>query len=86
MALMPKVGELLFEEGALAGSVATVAVIALAPVLGRIARPVARELIRGGYAAVHKTREVAVDTGERWQDLVAEARSELAEEAARPRR
>lgn len=84
MASMPNVGELLFEESALTGSMVALGAFVLVPVLGRVARPVAKELIKGGYLAARKAREVAVDSGERWMDLVAEARSELSEQSMQP--
>jgi hypothetical protein len=39
-------------------------------------RPVAKMIIRAGIAVSDKTREVVAETGEQFQDMVAEVRSE----------
>lgn len=84
MSLTGDFGELFMKDGSPTGAAVTVGVLVLAPVIGRVLRPLAKEVIKGGYVAGHKLREVAVHTGEHWSDLVAEAREELATEQTRP--
>lgn len=50
----------------------------LIPALGRGLRPVAKGTLKGCMALTDKTRGVLAETGERWHDLVAEARAEHA--------
>ena len=83
MSLAGDFGDLFMKEGGLTGTAVTIAALVLAPVIGRALRPVVKEMIKGGYAATYKIREVAAHTGEHWTDLVAEARQELAAEEAR---
>jgi hypothetical protein len=83
MALLNDLGETLFEGGGVTGTLVVAGGLMLAPLVGRALRPVAKELIKDGYVLAHKAREVAADTGERWGDLVAEAREELDTEQSR---
>lgn len=46
------------------------------PRVTRGMRPVAKMIIRGGIAISDKAREVVAETGEQFQDIVAEARAE----------
>ena len=84
MSLAGDFSELFVKDGSLTGVAVTVGILVLAPVVGRALRPVAKEVIKGGYLAGHKIREVAAHTGEHWSDLVAEAREELAAEQSGP--
>jgi hypothetical protein len=54
----------------------------LLPALARIVKPVAKAMIKSGFIFYEKTRETFAELGEMAEDLVAEARSELAEEQA----
>jgi hypothetical protein len=49
----------------------------LVPVVASIVKPLAKAAIKGGVLLYEKGREVAAETGEVVEDLVAEARSEL---------
>lgn len=51
-----------------------------APLLGRAARPVVRQVIKGGIVAQRELLRVVEHVREDLQDLTAEARSELGEE------
>ena len=53
------------------------------PALTQAARPLARTLIKAGIVLYHKGRESLAEAGETLDDLVAEARAELAEEQQR---
>ncbi len=51
----------------------------LIPVLASVAKPLTKAAIKGGLIVFEKGKEVAAETREVLEDLVAEARSELAE-------
>jgi|SRR3954452_14008062 len=48
----------------------------LVPALGRGLRPIAKGAIKGYLAVAERSREMFAETGERLQDLYAEAQSE----------
>jgi len=48
-----------------------------APFVTKAARPVAKELIKGGIYLSDKAKEYIAESGEELADLVAEARSEM---------
>ena len=72
--------EEVFELGG--GAVAAVAIgvgaLVLAPVLLPAFRPIAKAAIKAGVVAYDQARTAAAEMGESIEDLVAEARSELA--------
>ena len=45
--------------------------------IGSIFRPIAKELIKGGIVVADSVSEFASETGERFKDLLAEAKSEV---------
>ena len=45
--------------------------------VGSILRPIAKELIKGGIVLADTVSELASETGEKFKDLLAEAKSEL---------
>ena len=45
--------------------------------IGSIFRPIAKELIKGGIVVADAVSELASETGEKFKDLLAEAKSEL---------
>lgn len=61
----------------LMGIVGAMIAPALAPMLKRAARPVAKSAIRGSYALYEKGRVAAAEMGEKVEDLIAEARAEM---------
>ncbi|MDJ0569996.1 MAG: DUF5132 domain-containing protein [Pleurocapsa sp. MO_192.B19] len=83
---MPFKVEDLFEDLGIPGIAAGVGAIILAPVLipavAKASKPVAKALIKGGIIAYKKSRSAIAETGEVLEDLVAEAKVELAEEEA----
>lgn len=82
-----KVGDL-FEDLGIPGIAAGVGAVVLAPVLipavAKASKPVAKALIKGGIIAYEKSKSAIAETGEVLEDLVAEAKVELAEEEAEP--
>jgi hypothetical protein len=61
----------------LMGVVGAMIAPAIAPVLRRAARPVAKSAIRGSYVLYEKGRVAAAEMGEKVEDLIAEARAEM---------
>jgi hypothetical protein len=49
------------------------------PVLASVAKPLAKAAIKGGLMIYEKGREVVAEAGEVVEDLVAEAKAEMAE-------
>jgi len=45
--------------------------------VGSILRPLAKELIKGGIVLADTVSELASETGEKFKDLLAEAKSEM---------
>jgi hypothetical protein len=52
------------------------------PILASVVKPMAKAAIKGGFLLYQKGREVAAETQEVVEDLVAEARAELEEAGA----
>jgi uncharacterized protein DUF5132 len=50
------------------------------PILAGAAKPLAKAVIKGGLALCAKGKESAAEFGEVFEDIVAEAKAELAEE------
>jgi hypothetical protein len=48
------------------------------PQLGNALRPLVKTVVRAGYALADKTKELAAETHEQFQDIVAEVKSEHA--------
>lgn len=73
----------------LTGLVVGVAALALAPVLlptlGRVGRPLAKAALKGAILAYESGRETLAELAELAEDMLAEVRHELAEEAAAAR-
>lgn len=68
--------------GLLIGVGALVLAPVMLPALAAIGKPVAKAFIKGGIIFFEKSRETFAELGEVAEDLVAEARSELAEQHA----
>ena len=62
------------------GAVVGIGVLILAPTLGRVLRPAAKAVIKGGIVLY---RETLAEVGEAAGDLIAEARSELEQSESR---
>ena len=64
-----------------------IAAIVMLPVLipvaaGKIGKPIAKATIKGGIVLYEKGKGVIAEVGESLEDIIAEAKAELAEEAA----
>jgi uncharacterized protein DUF5132 len=63
--------------GAVVGAVAVVAAPSLISGIGEMLRPLAKEVIKGGIVAYTAVSEMVAETGEQFNDIVAEAKSEI---------
>lgn len=52
--------------------------------IGATLRPLAKELIKGGIYLFDTVSEVALEAGEKFKDIVAEARADLAQQSSQP--
>ena len=67
--------------GAVVGAVAVVAVPSLISGIGGMLRPLAKEVLKGGIVAYAAVSEMVAETGEQFNDIVAEAKAEIAKPA-----
>lgn len=73
----------LFKNNVVAGvGLATVLAPILLPAMGRVGRPLAKSLVRGGMMMYEKGREAIAVAGESVEDLMAEIRAENRQGAA----
>lgn len=77
-----KLGDFVEDLGA-PGIALGVGAVVLAPFLARSLKPVAKATIKGATIAYEKTKGIVAEAGEVFEDLVAEAQAELAEEQAK---
>jgi hypothetical protein len=82
-----EIGDFVEEAGA-PGLIAGISAVLLAPVLlpvvAGVGKPLVKSVVKGGIFAYKKTRGALAEAGETWDDLVAEARAELAEGKQNP--
>jgi len=52
--------------------------------IGSALRPLAKELIKGGMYLIDTVSDVALEAGEQFKDLVAEAKADLARQNGEP--
>ncbi len=52
--------------------------------IGSALRPLAKELIKGGMYLIDTVSDVALEAGEQFKDLVAEAKADLAKQNGEP--
>ncbi len=76
----------LFGNNALTGAAIAAGAVLVAPValslLAGIGRPLARTALKSGIIFYEKTRETVAELAEAFEDLVAEAKAELAQQHA----
>ena len=76
----------LFEDVGTPGIIAGIGALVLAPIvipaIAKIGKPIAKAAIKGGITLYEKSKGAVAETGEVLEDLVAEARAELADEKA----
>jgi hypothetical protein len=80
---MPKITDLM-EKAGRPGVIAGIGAVLLAPVIipvvAGIGKPVAKSIIKGSMVAYEKSKGAFAELGETWEDIVAEAKAELAED------
>lgn len=65
--------------GAVVGAVVVLAAPSIVSGIGSALRPLAKEVIKGGIVAYTAVSEMASETGEQFNDIVAEAKAEIAQ-------
>lgn len=77
-----------FEEAGAPGVIAGIGAVILAPVLvpavAGVGKPIAKSLIKGGLVLYEKSKGALAEVGESFEDIVAEARAEIAESNQTP--
>lgn len=85
--MAPKIVDFVEDAGA-PGIIAGIGAVLLAPVVipvvAGVGKPIAKSLIKGGISLYERSRGAFAELGETWEDMVAEARAELAEEKHLP--
>ncbi|TAF12302.1 MAG: DUF5132 domain-containing protein [Nostocales cyanobacterium] len=85
--MMAKITDFVADAGA-PGIIAGIGAVLLAPVvipiIAGIGKPIAKSIVKGGIIAYEKSKGSLAELGETWEDIVAEARSEIAEEQYKP--
>lgn len=85
--MAPKITDFVEDAGA-PGLIAGIGAVLLAPVLlpvvAGVGKPLVKSVIKGGIVAYEKTRGALAEVGETWEDMIAEARAELAEDKQKP--
>ncbi|MBW4631010.1 MAG: DUF5132 domain-containing protein [Iphinoe sp. HA4291-MV1] len=80
--MAPKITDFVEDAGA-PGIIAGIGAVLLAPVVipvvAGVGKPIAKSIIKGGLVLFEKSRGAVAELGETWEDMVAEARAELAE-------
>jgi hypothetical protein len=65
--------------GLIAGIGAVILAPVVIPIVAGIGKPIAKSLIKNGIVAYEKSKGAFAELGETWEDIVAEARAEIAE-------
>lgn len=85
--MAPKITDFVEEAGA-PGIIAGIGAVLLAPVVipvvAGVGKPLAKSLIKGGIVLFEKSKGAFAELGETWEDMVAEAKAELADEKNLP--
>ncbi|TVP56659.1 MAG: DUF5132 domain-containing protein [Nodularia sp. (in: Bacteria)] len=85
--MAPKITDFVEDAGA-PGIIAGIGAVLLAPVLipvvAGIGKPIAKSLVKGGMVAYEKSRGAFAEMGETWEDIIAEAKAEIAEDRETP--
>ncbi|MBW4611916.1 MAG: DUF5132 domain-containing protein [Desmonostoc vinosum HA7617-LM4] len=81
--MAPKITDFVEDAGPV-GIVAGIGAVLLAPIVlpivAGIGKPIAKTIIKGGLVAYEKSKGAFAELGETWEDMVAEARAEIAED------
>ncbi len=84
---MAKITDFVEDAGA-PGIIAGIGAVLLAPVVipvvANVGKPLAKSLIKGGILLYEKSKGAFAEIGETWEDMVAEARAEIADDKQLP--
>ena len=80
--LIPEIDEVLENLG-IPGIAAIVLLPVIIPVAGKVAKPIAKAAIKGGIVLYEQGKGVVAEVGETLEDLISEAKAELAEVEAK---
>ncbi|MBD2561475.1 MULTISPECIES: DUF5132 domain-containing protein [Nostoc] len=84
---MAKISDFVEDAGA-PGIIAGIGAVLLAPVLlpivAGVGKPLVKSVIKGGIGLYERSKGTIAEMGETWEDMVAEARAELADEKETP--
>ncbi len=76
------------EDAGTPGIIAGIGAVLLAPVVipvvANVGKPFAKTLIKGGIVLYEKSKGAFAELGETWEDMVAEARAEIADSKQLP--
>ncbi|MBD2388160.1 DUF5132 domain-containing protein [Cylindrospermum sp. FACHB-282] len=79
---MAKITDFVEDAGA-PGIIVGIGAVLLAPVLipivAGVGKPIAKSVIKGGLVAYERSKGAIAELGETWDDIIAEAKSEIAE-------
>ncbi|NDJ24608.1 DUF5132 domain-containing protein [Nostoc sp. B(2019)] len=85
--MAPKITDFVEDAGPV-GIIAGIGAVLLAPVIvpvvAGIGKPLAKSMIKGGLVAYEKSKGAFAELGETWEDIVAEAKAEIAEDKQNP--
>lgn len=85
--MAPKITDFVEDAGA-PGIIASIGAVLLAPVIlplvAGVGKPIAKSIIKGGIVAYEKSKGAFAELGETWEDIVAEAKAEIAESQETP--
>ena len=85
--MAPKISDFVEDAGA-PGIIAGIGAVLLAPVLlpivAGVGKPLVKSVIKGGIGLYERSKGTFAEMGETWEDMVAEARAEIADEKQTP--
>lgn len=70
----------LVEDLGVPGIAAIVLLPVIVPVVGKVAKPVAKAAVKGGIVLYERGKGVVTEVGETLEDIIAEAKAEMAED------
>jgi Protein of unknown function (DUF5132) len=77
--LVPQFEDLMEDLG-VPGIAAIVLLPVIVPVVGKVAKPIAKAAVKGGIVLYEKGKGVVAEVGETLEDIIAEAKAELADD------
>lgn len=77
--LIPQFEDLVEDLG-VPGIAAIVLLPVIVPVVGKVAKPVAKAAVKGGIVLYERGKGVVTEVGETLEDIIAEAKAEMAED------